>query len=165
LYLSEFFFFWKFFWAWRGGCWPKKLFFFLNIFYIYLVQNFVLIPNSASKMSLDPYFCQKKPKTPLKMVLHFQAQIWGWRSFLREKPSLFSYLINRSSPRSTRINLNYPEIRKFAGKKWKKNEHPANTIDDINTNSRCSQEWHFKVATVWLISRRLLTPGIGCIWA
>ena len=24
------------------------------------MQNFVLMPNSASKMSLDPYFCQKK---------------------------------------------------------------------------------------------------------
>jgi len=110
---------------WRGGCWPKKQVFFYFFYLIYYMQNFVLIPNSASKMILDPYFCQKKPKTPLKMVLHFQAQIWGWRSFLREKPSLFSYFIYRSSSRSTRINLNYPEIRKFAEKKRKKKRTPG----------------------------------------
>ena len=29
---------------------------------MYLVQNFVLMPNSASKTNLNPYFCQKKKK-------------------------------------------------------------------------------------------------------
>ena len=136
------------------------------------MQNFVLIPNSASKTSLNAYFCQKKKKGKLLiMKMHFQAQIWGWRRFLREKPSLFSYLIYRSSSRSTRINLNYPEIRKFAEKKRKKNELPANNPAVKSPILRCSQECHFKVGIVWLISKRLLTPNlvvfgliIGIFW-
>ena len=49
--------------------------------------------------------------------------------------------------------------------KWKKKEVPSNTIVDFKPDLHWSQQWRFKVATVCLIWRRLLTLGIGCFWA
>jgi hypothetical protein len=46
-------------------------------------------------------------------------------------------------------------------KKRKKNELPANNPAVKLPILRCSQECHFKVGIVWLISRRLLTPNFG----
>ena len=56
-------------------------------------------------------------------------------------------------------------LAELGKKKRKKNEVPWNTIVDFKPDLHWSQQWRFKVATVCLIWRRLLTLGIGCFWA
>jgi hypothetical protein len=130
----------------------------------YLLLQAYIFWALKKKFKKNNFFFEFGGPKPLMSVCLSETHFFCCRHGIRP---IFGVFIQNLILRTMQVTKNYSDyyLAEIGSWKWKKKEVPSNTIVDFKPDLHWSQQWRFKVATVCLIWRRLLTLGIGCFWA